>query len=69
MDIGCHQRPLAKSQIILQFSQYSDRDLVLSNAYKLAGARRTLLADWPVQMKEDDCQNLHFRYVKMKNFK
>ena len=39
--------------IILRFSQYSDRDLVLSNAYQLAGSRRRIIADWPVQMKNE----------------
>ena len=37
--------------IILRFSQYSDRDMVLSNEYKLAGSRTRIIADWQVQMK------------------
>ena len=39
--------------IILRFAQYSDRDLMLSNAYKLAGSKRRIIADWPVQMKNE----------------
>lgn len=39
--------------IILRFTNYGDRDLVLSNAYKLGGSRRRIIADWPVQMKNE----------------
>lgn len=39
--------------IILRFTSYGDRDLVLSNAYKLGGSRRRIIADWPVQMKNE----------------
>ena len=39
--------------IILRFCQYQDRDLVLSNAYKLAGSKRRIIPDWPVIMKNE----------------
>lgn len=39
--------------IILRFARYQDRDLVLSNAYKLGGSKRRILADWPVPMKNE----------------
>ena len=39
--------------IILRFTNYGDRDLVLSNAYKLGGSKRRIIADWPVQMKNE----------------
>ena len=39
--------------IIMRFGRYQDRDLVLSNAYKLAGSKRRIIADWPVPMKNE----------------
>ena len=39
--------------IILRFARYQDRDLVLSNSYKLAGSKRRIIADWPVSMKNE----------------
>ena len=39
--------------IIFRFCQYQDRDLVLSNAYKLAGSKRRIIPDWPVIMKNE----------------
>lgn len=39
--------------IIMRFGRYQDRELVLSNAYKLAGSKRRIIADWPVQMKNE----------------
>ena len=39
--------------IILRFTSFGDRDLVLANAPKLAGTRRRILSDLPVKMKEE----------------
>ena len=43
----------APKPIILRFSSYADRDLVLSCAYKLAGSRRRIVTDLPVMMKKE----------------
>ena len=37
--------------IILRFVHYRDIEIVLSNAYKLAGTKRSFLSDHPVSMK------------------
>lgn len=39
--------------IIIRFCSYQDRELVLSRAYKLAGSRRRILSDLPVDMKKE----------------
>lgn len=39
--------------IILRFAHYGDREIVLSNAYKLAGTKRRILSDLPVAMKKE----------------
>lgn len=39
--------------IIIRFCSYQDRELVLSQAYKLAGSRRRILSDLPVEMKRE----------------
>lgn len=39
--------------IIIRFCSYQDRELVLSQAYKLAGSRRRILSDLPVEMKKE----------------
>lgn len=39
--------------IIIRFTSFGDRELVLSNVPKLAGTRRRILSDLPVIMKEE----------------
>ena len=39
--------------LIMRFAAYEDRELVLSNAYKLAGSKRRILSDLPVVMKKE----------------
>ena len=39
--------------LIMKFAAYADRELVLSNAYKLAGTRRRILSDLPLVMKKE----------------
>ena len=39
--------------LIMRFSSYEDRELVLSKAFKLAGSRRRILPDLPVIMKKE----------------
>ena len=53
--------------IILRFSQYSDRDLVLSNAYKLGGSKRRIIADWPVKMKNERARIAKIAYTIRKS--
>lgn len=43
----------APKPIILRFASFADRELVLSNAYKLAGSRRRIVSDLPVVMKKE----------------
>ena len=38
--------------IIIRFTNYGDRELVLANAHKLGGTRRRIVSDLPLQMKE-----------------
>ena len=37
----------------MRFAAYEDRELVLANAYKLAGTKRKILSDLPVVMKKE----------------
>lgn len=39
--------------IILRFSSFEDRELVLSNASNYAGKRKRVLVDWPAEMKQE----------------
>ena len=39
--------------IIVRFTSFEERDMVLSNAPKLAGGRRRIITDLPVQMKKE----------------
>lgn len=39
--------------LIMRFSAFEDRELVLSNAYRLAGTKRRILSDLPVVMKKE----------------
>lgn len=39
--------------VIMRFLSYEDRELVMSNAHKLAGTRMKILTDLPVQMKKE----------------
>lgn len=39
--------------IIIRFTSFGDRDLVLSKAPKLAGSKRRIVTDLPVVMKEE----------------
>lgn len=39
--------------LIMRFAAYEDRELVLSNAYKLAGTKRRIVSDLPVVMKKE----------------
>ena len=52
-----HRLPTEKEEgpkpVILRFAHYGDRDIVLSNAYKLAGTKRRILSDLPVSMKKE----------------
>ena len=43
----------APKPIILRFASFADRDLMLSNAYKLAGTKRRIVSDLPVVMKKE----------------
>ena len=43
----------AQKPIILRFASFADRELVLSNAYKLAGTKRRIVSDLPVVMKKE----------------
>lgn len=51
-----HRMPSKKKEaprpIIVRFTSYGDRDLVLANAKKLAGTKRRIVTDLPVPMKE-----------------
>lgn len=52
-----HRMPTERNEgpkpIIVRFCSYQDRELVLSQAYKLAGSRRRILSDLPVDMKKE----------------
>ena len=54
---NAHRLPAEKTDgpkpLIMRFAQYEDRELVLSNAYKLAGSKRRILSDLPVVMKKE----------------
>ena len=39
--------------LIMRLAAYEDRELVLANAYKLAGTKRRILSDLPVVMKKE----------------
>ena len=39
--------------LIMRFAAYEDRELVLANAYKLAGTKRRILSDLLVVMKKE----------------
>ena len=52
----CHRmtsKAAGPKLIILRFSQYSDRDLVMSSVYKLKGSKRRIVSDLPVPMKKE----------------
>lgn len=40
-------------RIILRFLSFEERELVLSNAYKLGGSRRRIVSDLPLEMKKE----------------
>ncbi|MCG8112754.1 MAG: hypothetical protein N0E59_18510 [Candidatus Thiodiazotropha taylori] len=52
-----HRLPSESSKgpkpIILRFVSFADRELVLSNAYQLAGSKRRIVSDLPVVMKKE----------------
>ena len=52
-----HRMPSERNEgpkpIIVRFCSYQDRELVLSRVYKLAGSRRRILSDLPVDMKKE----------------
>ena len=56
MDFG-HRLPSENAEghktIILRFARYRNREIVLFNAYKLAGAKRRNLSDLPVSLKKE----------------
>ena len=39
--------------VIMRFTSYEERELVLANAHKLAGSKRRILPDLPVVMKKE----------------
>ena len=43
----------APKPIILRSASYADRDMVLSQSFKLAGTRRRIVTDLPVSMKKE----------------
>ena len=43
----------APKPIILRFASYADRDLVLSQSYKLGGTKRRIVTDLPISMKKE----------------
>lgn len=43
----------APKPMILWFASYADRDMVLSQSFKLAGTRRRIVTDLPVSMKKE----------------
>ena len=53
MAIDYHPKMRSHKPIILRFARYRDREIVLSNAYKLAGAKRRNLSDLPVSLKKE----------------
>ena len=55
--------------IIIRFSHFGDRELVLSMAYKLAGTRRRILSDLPVSMKKERRRIAKEAYYIRKNEK
>ena len=52
MLIDCLQKEDGSRPLIMRFAAYEDRELVLSNAYKLAGSKGRILSDLPVVMKK-----------------
>ena len=55
--------------IILRFCQYQDRDLVLSNSYKLAGSKRRIISDLPIIMKAERARLAKIAYKIRKDEK
>ena len=55
--------------IIRRFCQYQDRDLVLSNSYKLAGSKRRITSDLPVIMKAERARLAKIAYKIRKDEK
>ena len=70
-----HRLPSKKKgvprSIIIRFTSYGDRELVLANAYKLGGTRRRIISDLPRKMKKTRglLATEAYKIKKMKNCK
>ena len=70
-----HRLPSKKKgvprSIIIRFTSYGDKELVLANAYKLGGTYRRIISDLPCKMKETRglLATEAYKIKKMKNCK
>ena len=62
-------RNVGPKPVIMRFSCFEDRELVISNAYKLAGSGKSILTDLPVKMKEERSRLAKCAYEIRKNEK